>query len=93
MYLEIISPEKVLFKGEITSVTAPGANGEFQMLSNHAAILSTLVKGVIKFEVSSANTDFEAKDESITANGNVFSLDIKGGVLEMNENKAIILPT
>ncbi|MCK5782518.1 MAG: F0F1 ATP synthase subunit epsilon [Flavobacteriales bacterium] len=93
MYLEIISPEKVLFKGEVNSVSVPGANGEFQMLNNHAAILSTLVKGVITFEVENTNANFEAKGDDISTNGNLFSLEIKGGVLEMNDNKAIILPS
>jgi len=93
MYLEIISPEKILFKGEVISVSLPGANGEFQMLNNHAAILSTLVKGNVRFEVASAKTEFETKSDDITNNGNVFSLEIKGGVLEMNDNKATVLPS
>ena len=39
MYLEIISPEAVLFRGEVTSVSVPGLNGYFQMLDNHAPIV------------------------------------------------------
>ena len=45
MILEIVSPEATLFKGEVTSVIVPGINGEFQMLNNHAAIVSLLTKG------------------------------------------------
>ena len=48
MYLEIVSPEATLFSGEVTSVTVPGINGEFQMLNNHAAIVSVLAEGTIK---------------------------------------------
>ena len=92
MYLEIISPEKVLFKGEVNSVSLPGTNGEFQMLNNHAAILSTLVEGNVKFEVIGSDSDFELSDD-ITMNGSIYSLEIKGGVIEMSDNKATVLPS
>ena len=42
MYLEIISPEAKLFEGEITSIILPGSAGSFQLLNNHAPIVSTL---------------------------------------------------
>ena len=45
MILEIVSPEATLFKGEVTSVAVPGVNGEFQMLNNHAPIVSILKQG------------------------------------------------
>ena len=48
MYLEIVSPEATLFSGEVTSVTVPGVNGEFQMLENHAPIVSLLQAGKVK---------------------------------------------
>jgi len=47
MILEIVSPEATLFSGEVTSVSVPGINGEFQMLNNHAAVVSILQKGGI----------------------------------------------
>ena len=90
MYLEIISPEKVLFKGEVDSVSVPGTNGEFQMLNHHAAMLSTLVEGTVKFETS--GSDNEISDD-ISANGNIHTLEIKGGVIEMSDNKATVLPS
>jgi len=92
MYLEIISPEKVLFKGEVNSVSLPGTNGKFQILNNHAAILSTLVKGNVKFEVAGSDSDFEISDD-ISMNGSIYSLEIKGGVIEMSDNKATVLPS
>ena len=92
MYLEIISPEKVLFKGEVNSVSLPGTNGEFQMLNNHAAILSTLVEGNVKFEVIGSDSDFELSDD-ISMTGSTYSLEIKGGVIEMSDNKATVLPS
>ena len=48
MYLEIISPEATLFTGEVDSVKVPGSAGDFQMLNNHAPIVSTLKKGIVK---------------------------------------------
>ena len=47
MYLEIVSPEATLFAGDVTSVTVPGVNGEFQMLTNHAPIVSLLQAGKV----------------------------------------------
>ena len=48
MYLEIVSPEATLFKGEVTSVAVPGVNGDFEMLNNHAPIVSLLKEGFVK---------------------------------------------
>jgi F-type H+-transporting ATPase subunit epsilon len=45
MYLEIITPDRKVFAGEVTVVTLPGVNGSFQILNDHAAIVSTLQKG------------------------------------------------
>ena len=48
MILEIVSPEATLFKGEVTSVTLPGVDGSFQILNNHAPIVSILKQGGVK---------------------------------------------
>ena len=50
MYLEIVSPEVKLFSGEVESLTVPGASGSFQVLNNHAPIVSTLTKGQVKIQ-------------------------------------------
>ena len=50
MQLEIVSPEAQLFSGEVHSVTVPGAAGSFQILNNHAPIVSTLVEGKVKIQ-------------------------------------------
>jgi len=52
MYLEIVSPETTLFKGEVDSVSVPGVNGEFEMLNNHAAVVSILKEGFVKIRGS-----------------------------------------
>ena len=77
MLLDILTPEKLLFEGEIKSVKLPGTNGEFEILNNHAPIISTLSKG----DISVTNTNNEKE---------VFS--INGGVIEMQNNKIIVTP-
>lgn len=76
MILEIITPEKEVFNGDVTSVKFPGTTGEFEVLNNHAPIISTLGKGVIRV---------------ITADKNTENFDINGGVIEMQQNKIIVL--
>ena len=63
MILEIITPEKQIFNGEVTSVKFPGTNGEFEILNNHAPIISTLEKGEIRVintnkNIENFNTNF-----------------------------------
>ena len=50
MYLEIVSPEATLFQGEVNAVSVPGVQGSFQVLNNHAAIVSSLTVGEAKIE-------------------------------------------
>jgi len=76
MILEIITPEKQVFTGDITSVKFPGTAGEFEIYNNHAPIISTLTSGVIRVITSENNTE---------------SFDINGGVIEMQKNKIIVL--
>ncbi|HEY4798085.1 MAG TPA: ATP synthase F1 subunit epsilon [Bacteroidia bacterium] len=76
MLLEIITPDKKLFSGEVKSVKLPGSAGSFGVLKNHAPIISSLKKGAIKF------TDDEKRNHSFF---------IKGGVVEVLKNKIIVL--
>ena len=76
MLLEIITPESKLFEGEVTSVKFPGTDGEFGVLNNHAPIISTLTKGSIVV---------------IDNNNESKNFDINGGVIEMQNNKIIVL--
>jgi len=76
MLLEIITPENKLFEGEVTSVKFPGTDGEFGVLNNHAPIISTLTKGSIVV---------------IDNNNESKNFDINGGVIEMQNNKIIVL--
>lgn len=76
MYLEIITPDKKIFEGEVNLVQLPGSKGSFTMLKNHAPIISTLEKGTIM-----------VKDMS----GKEFLFNINGGVIENVSNKVIVL--
>ncbi|MRI01949.1 hypothetical protein GH721_15505 [Kriegella sp. EG-1] len=90
MYLEIVSPEATLFSGEVTSVTVPGVEGEFQMLNNHAAIVSLLQEGNVSFQ---GNVTLEEEHETKFTKGSKgeFVLAISSGTVEMSENKVIVL--
>ncbi|MDT3402686.1 ATP synthase F1 subunit epsilon [Mucilaginibacter terrae] len=78
MTLEILTPDKKVFEGEVTSVTVPGTMGSFEILNNHAPIISTLEDG--KLVVRGGGKD--GKED-------VFR--IKGGVVEVNNNKVMVL--
>ena len=76
MLVEIITPDTKLFESEVNSIKLPGTNGGFEILNNHAPIISTLTAGKI----------------SITSdNGQKESFEIQGGVIEMQNNKIIVL--
>ncbi|WP_310557244.1 F0F1 ATP synthase subunit epsilon [Flavobacterium sp.] len=91
MILEIVSPEATLFSGEVTSVAVPGVNGEFQMLNNHAPIVSLLKQGNVKIIGSNFKIakEFQAKFNKV--NEQTYWLAITSGTLEMNGNKVIVL--
>ncbi|MBN2485314.1 MAG: ATP synthase F1 subunit epsilon [Bacteroidales bacterium] len=76
MKLEILTPEKCLFKGDIKSISVPGKKGSFMVLRNHAPIISTLSKGDILFMTK----DF--KEEVIP---------VVGGVIEVKSNRIVVL--
>lgn len=87
MLLEIITPEISLFKGEVSSVSLPGLDGVFQVLNNHAPIISSLKNGELRFEATSA----VESNEFLSVSGNTVSVQIKGGVAELNNQKLIVL--
>ncbi len=87
MLLEIITPEKSLFKGEVNSVSLPGLDGVFQVLNHHAPIISSLKSGELRFE---AANPVEAT-EFLQVSGTAVSVQIKGGVAELNNQKLIVL--
>ena len=94
MHLEIITPEAKLFSGEANSVQIPGANGSFQLLNNHAPIISSLTKGVVRIELSQDKSTYEPMEgliEKDSKSDKHINVHIKGGVIEMQNNKIIVL--
>jgi F-type H+-transporting ATPase subunit epsilon len=74
--LEIITPEKRLFDGKVKLVKVPGASGSFEILNNHAPIISTLTKGTIKVITETDQKEF---------------IDIDSGIVEVKANNISIL--
>lgn len=94
MKLEIITPEEKMFEGEANAVQFPGIGGLFQVLKGHAPIISALIEGKIKVDLSNDETDydkFSGSFESDSPNSRVIRLSIKGGVMEMQNDKIIVL--
>jgi F-type H+-transporting ATPase subunit epsilon len=75
MQLEIITPDKVLFNGEVDAATFPGSKGSFQVLKNHAALISSLDTGKVTIKTAK-----EVKE-----------IMINGGIVEVLKNKIIVL--
>ena len=90
MYLEIVSPERTLFNGDVESVLVPGTDGSFQMLDNHAPIVSTVIKGTVKI-LGEISVSKDLSDVFSNVSSNETHLSISSGVVEMKENKIIIL--
>lgn len=91
MNIKILTPENVIFEGEVNSVLIPGKNGEFQIMKNHVAIVSALVGGKIKLYTSSIAEEYADYFQKENESESVFSFPVKSGVIEFNHNKGIIL--
>jgi F-type H+-transporting ATPase subunit epsilon len=91
MLLEIVSPEAKLFSGEITSISVPGVDGRFQMLNNHAPIVSLLQKGTVNITAPSFNLNEETAHLFTKVNDQNYTLEINSGTLELKDNKVIVL--
>lgn len=76
MFLEVITPTEKVFEGEISIVTLPGTDGSFQIMKDHAPLVSTLKHGNLVYKTEKGTED---------------SVEITGGVAEVLRNKIIIL--
>lgn len=74
MILDILTPEKKLYSGDATLVQLPGVDGLFEILNNHAPIISALGNGVLKFKSNAGETNIK----------------ISGGFVECLNNKVIV---
>ena len=75
MHLEIITPDRKVFEGEVTSAQFPGADGSFEVLNNHAPMIAALKAG----------------DVNVTGANGRESIRIEGGVVEVLRNNVIVL--
>ena len=75
MNVDIITPDENLFTGEASSITVPGSDGSLGILDNHAALISSLKEGQVKLTTTEGEKTF----------------DVNGGVIEVLNNKVIIL--
>ena len=75
MHLEIITPDKKVFDGEATIVTFPGSDGSFQVMNNHAPLISLLNEGIVEYKTKDSKKQVK----------------ITGGVVEVLKNKVIVL--
>lgn len=76
MNLEILTPEKIVFKGEVYGIQLPGISGRFEVLDKHAPIVSALTTGPLNV---------------LNDKNNRRSYNIKSGFVEVLNNKAIVL--
>ena len=91
MNLDIITPESGIFSGEVTAVSLPGKDGIFQVLNNHAPVISALSEGILSIDLESPLSE-EQKNEAIEIESpEKISVKIKGGVAELTNNKLIVL--
>jgi F-type H+-transporting ATPase subunit epsilon len=94
MRLEIITPDKKLFEGQVDAVSFPGIDGSFQVLKGHAPIISSLKEGKIKVNLSNDEKDMDmlsGEIENDPSNNRIIRLGIKGGVVEMQNDHIIVL--
>jgi F-type H+-transporting ATPase subunit epsilon len=76
MKIEIITPDRKIYEGDIKSIRVPGKKGSFQVLKDHAPIISTLENGPVIM---------------VDHDGNETKYEINGGVIEVKSNKIILL--
>jgi F-type H+-transporting ATPase subunit epsilon len=76
MKIEIITPDRKVYEGEVSSIRVPGQKGSFQVLNDHAPIISTLDNGQVIL---------------IDMDGNQKQYEINGGVIEVKHNRIILL--
>ena len=75
MTLDIITPDRKVFSGEATAVTFPGSEGQFQVLNNHAPLVSRLQRGPITVQTAAGSQTFT----------------VDGGVVEVLQNNVLVL--
>ncbi len=94
MLLEVLTPDKLLYKGQVNLVNLPGESGRFGIMDNHAPLITVLAAGVVEVEQTG---DTKAEKErsgdlaSSAAMDKRFTFEVNGGVVEVLKNKVIVL--
>ncbi len=78
MQLVVLTPEQEYFEGEVSSVKVPGTTGQFEILDNHAPIVSALLKGVVRLVTSDGVKLFNIEKGFIEVLNNEVSLLVQG---------------
>ncbi len=76
MHLEIITPDKTIYDGNVNLIQLPGLHGSFEIMNNHAPMISVLKQGKIKIRDDQGQSEF---------------YEVKGGVIEVLKNKVLVL--
>ena len=75
MKLQILTPDKAVFDGEVEAILVPGSSGPFEILKDHAPILSTLAKGDLRIRANNKETYYT----------------VSGGFVEFHQNQGVVL--
>lgn len=95
MNISILTPDKEIFQGAILSVKVPGTLGEFQVLSNHAPIVSSLGKGVVTLVTNGGHYKYYDEESGTikegAEQGKAIKFSIAGGFIEVLNNEISLL--
>ena len=95
MHITVLTPDKTIFDGNITSVKVPGTLGQFQVLKNHAPIVSSLDEG--KVTIITDSGDHQVYDEESgkivteSQSGKEYAFNIQKGFIEVLKNEVSLL--
>ena len=95
MQISVLTPDRTVFTGEISSVTLPGVEGSFQLLNNHAPLVSALSGGRVELVPATAGYKYYNEDDKATVTGervgSPMAFTIDGGFVEVLNNKVNLL--
>ena len=91
MNIKILTPEFVVFEGDVKSVLLPGKNGDFHIMKDHAAIVASLINGKVRVFTNEIDEKYAKNFTKESDKESVFSFPVKSGVIEFSNNKGIIL--
>ena len=95
MQISVLTPDRAIFTGAIKSITVPGAGGRFQILENHAPIVSALAKGRVEIVTAAGEHELynaeAGKSEKSSATDRVIQFEVGGGFVEVLKNEISLL--